>query len=148
MKVILTKPVADLGGPGDVVEVKDGYARNFLVPRGLAMRWTRGAERQSDQLRRAQNSRVTRGLTEAKDLAATLAGMSISIKARVGEAGKLFGSITTTDIVEAVVRAGGPSLDRRAVTVAAPIKNIGRHDVSVHLHPEVNAVLPVEVIAE
>ncbi len=148
MKVILTKPVADLGGPGDVVEVKDGYARNFLVPRGLAMRWTRGAERQTEQLRRAQNARVTRGLAEAEELANTLAGMSITVKARVGEAGKLFGSITTTDIVEAVVRAGGPSLDRRAVTVAAPIKSVGRHDVSVHLHPELNAVLAVEVIAE
>lgn len=148
MKVILTKPVADLGGPGDVVEVKDGYARNFLVPRGLAMRWTRGAERQTEQLRRAQNARVTRGLAEAEEMANTLAGMSITVKARVGEAGKLFGSITTTDIVEAVVRAGGPSLDRRAVTVAAPIKSVGRHDVSVHLHPELNAVLAVEVIAE
>ena len=148
MKVILTKPVADLGGPGDVVEVKDGYARNFLVPRGLAMRWTRGAERQTEQLRRAQNARVTRGLAEAEELANTLAGMSITVKARVGEAGKLFGSITTTDIVEAVVRAGGPLLDRRAVTVAAPIKSVGRHDVSVHLHPELNAVLAVEVIAE
>jgi large subunit ribosomal protein L9 len=148
MKVILTKPVADLGAPGDVVEVKDGYARNFLVPRGLAMRWTRGAERQTDQLRRAQNARVTRGLTEAEELAATLTSMSITIQARVGEAGKLFGSITTTDICEAVARAGGPSIDRRSVTVAAPIKTVGRHDVSVHLHPEVNAVLAVEVIAE
>jgi large subunit ribosomal protein L9 len=147
MKVILTQQVTDLGGAGDVVEVKDGYARNFLMPRGLAMRWTRGAERQSVQLRRAQNARVTRDRADAEELAQTLAGMSIIVTAKVGEAGKLFGSVTSTDIVEAVVRAGGPTLDRRSVELPAPIKTAGAHKVRVHLHPQVNAVISLEVTA-
>ena len=145
MKVILTQSVADLGGAGDVVEVKDGYARNFLMPRGLAMRWTKGAERQSVQLRRAQYARVTRGLEDAEELAKALAAMSIIVTAKVGEAGKLFGSVTNTDIVEAVVRAGGPTLDRRSVELPVPIKTAGSHQVRVHLHPRVNATISVEV---
>lgn len=148
MKIILTKLVVDLGAPGDVVEVKDGYARNFLMPRGMAIRWTRGAERQSEQLRRAQNARVTRDLSQAEEISQILSEMNIQVKAKVGEAGKLFGSITNTDIAEAVVRAGGPSLDRRSIELAAPIKTAGRHAVSVHLHPQVNAVIALEVVPE
>jgi large subunit ribosomal protein L9 len=148
MKLILTQEVSGLGSPGDVVEVKDGYGRNFLVPRGLAIRWTRGGESQVAALRRGREVREVKDLGEAKAIAETLAGLSVKLSSRAGEGGRLFGSVTTSDVVDAVAAAGGPKLDKRRVELpSAHIKNVGTHSVSVRLHPEVVAALDIEVVA-
>ena len=149
MKLILTQEVSGLGSPGEVVEVKDGYGRNFLVPRGLAIKWTRGAESQVTQIRRGREVREIRDVGQAQDVAAQLGALSITLPARAGQGGRLFGSVTAADVVEAVKAAGGPALDKRRIELpAAHIKNVGSHTVSVRLHPEVAASLSVDVVAE
>jgi len=149
MKLILTQEVSGLGSPGDIVEVKDGYGRNFLVPRGLAIGWTRGGEKQVAQIRRGREVREIRDQGQAQELAAQLAALKVTLPARAGSGGRLFGSVTAADIVDAVKTAGGPSLDRRRVELpAAHIKTVGTHTVSVRLHPEVVANVDVEVTAE
>ncbi|MBV9293393.1 MAG: 50S ribosomal protein L9 [Frankiales bacterium] len=148
MKLILTQQVSGLGGPGDIVEVKDGYGRNFLVPRGLAIKWTRGAESQITQIRRGREVREVRDLGEAQQLAAQLGALQVQLPSRAGQGGRLFGSVTAADVVEAVKAAGGPSLDKRRVELpAAHIKTVGTHTVSVRLHPEVDARMEIEVVA-
>ncbi|HTR69157.1 MAG TPA: 50S ribosomal protein L9 [Mycobacteriales bacterium] len=147
MKLILTQDVRGLGEVGDVVEVKDGYGRNYLVPRGLAMRWTRGGESQVAALRRGRAVREVRDLGEAKAIADQLATLEVTLASRAGEGGRLFGSVTTADVVAAVVAAGGPTLDKRRLELpSAHIKNVGSHDVSIRLHPEVTASVTVEVV--
>jgi large subunit ribosomal protein L9 len=149
MKLILTQEVSGLGSPGDVVEVKDGYGRNFLVPRGLAIGWSRGGEKQVAQIRRGREVREVRDLGQAQELAAQLAALKVMLPARAGQGGRLFGSVTAADIVDAVKTAGGPSLDKRRVELpAAHIKTVGSHTVSVRLHPEVLAKVDVEVTAD
>jgi large subunit ribosomal protein L9 len=146
MKLILTQEVSGLGEPGDVVEVKDGYGRNFLVPRGLAMRWSKGGESQVAALRRGREVHDIRSLSEARELAGQLAGLQVTLSSRAGTGGRLFGSVTTADVVAAVTAAGGPKLDRRRLELpSAHIKTVGSHPVSVRLHPEVNATVTVEV---
>jgi large subunit ribosomal protein L9 len=147
MKLILTQEVTGLGEPGDVVEVAAGYGRNYLVPRGVAMQWTRGAEKQIELIRRARSAREIRGLDDAKAAAAKLASMTVHLRTRAGSGGRLFGSISTSDIADAVQAAGGPIVDRRKIEVGNPIKTIGAHQVAVRLHPEVSATLNVEVSA-
>ena len=147
MKLILNQDVAGLGAPGDVVEVKDGYGRNFLVPRGYAQRWTKGADKQIATIRRAREVREVRDLGQANEIKGQLAGLTVRLPARSGDGGRLFGSVTTADIVSAVSAAGGPKLDRRLVQVAAPIKALGQHTVHVKVHPEVEASLTLEVVA-
>jgi large subunit ribosomal protein L9 len=146
MKLILTQEVTGLGGPGDVVEVKDGYGRNFLVPRGLATRWTRGSEKQIEQIRRARGARDIRDLGHAQEVRAQLAGLEVRIPVRAGETGRLFGAVTVGDIADAVVRAGGPELDKRRIEIGQPIKTVGAHQVTVRLHPEVAADIELEVV--
>jgi large subunit ribosomal protein L9 len=147
MKLILTQQVTGLGEPGDVVEVKDGYGRNFLVPRGLAMRWTKGGESQVAALRRGREVHDIRSLSEARELAGQLAALQVTLASRAGAGGRLFGSVTTADVVEAVSAAGGPKLDRRRLELpSAHIKTVGTHPVSVRLHPEVTASVTVEVV--
>jgi large subunit ribosomal protein L9 len=147
MKLILTQEVGGLGGPGDIVEVKDGYGRNYLVPRGLAIRWTRGAESQVAQIRRGREVREIRDLGQAQQLAAELAALTVTLSTRAGQGGRLFGSVTAADVVDAVKAAGGPSLDKRRVELpAAHIKTVGTHAVAVRLHPEVRATLDIEVV--
>ena len=147
MKLILTQQVSGLGEPGDVVEVKDGYGRNFLVPRGLAIRWTRGGESQVAALRRGRATREIRDVNEAKQIAGELAALQVTLASRAGDGGRLFGSVTTADVVEAVASAGGPRLDRRRLELpSAHIKTVGTHEVSVRLHPEVTASLSIEVV--
>jgi large subunit ribosomal protein L9 len=146
VKVILQKEVDKLGLPGDVVDVADGYARNFLVPRGLAAPASKGAVRHAERLRQAHDERVQKGLGEAQALADALAGTPVRISAKAGEEGKLFGSITAADVaVELEKRAGRP-VDRKQVHLAEPIRSVGSHEVTVHLHAEVNAAVTVEVI--
>ena len=148
MKLILTQDVANLGAPGDVVEVKDGYGRNYLVPQGLAIIATRGAEKQVATIRRAREARQIRDLGHAKEVAAQLGGLSVTVRAKAaGDSGRLFGSVTAADVVDAVRAAGGPALDRRAVEVSGQIKTVGTHPVTVRLHPEVTTELDIAVVA-
>jgi large subunit ribosomal protein L9 len=147
MKLILTQEVSGLGSPGDIVEVKDGYGRNYLVPRGLAIGWTKGGEKQIAQIKRARNARDVRDLGEAQALRASIEGRQVTLTARAGTGGRLFGSITAADIVDAVRSAGGPELDRRRVELPGHIKTIGAHSATVRLHPEVSARINLQVVA-
>ena len=148
MKLILTGDVPNLGAPGDIVEVKDGYGRNYLLPRGLAIVATRGAEKQVASIKRAQKSREIRDLGHAKEVAAKLGDLAVTVKAKAAsDSGRLFGSVTPADVVEAVRAAGGPTLDRRTVEVPGQIKTVGTHPVTVRLHPEVTTELDVAVVA-
>lgn len=146
MKLILTQQVSGLGGPGDVIDVKDGYGRNYLIPRGLAMRWTRGAERQIASIKKARSAREIASKEHATEVAERLASLKVTLSTRAGDRGRLFGSVTAGDIADAVRKSGGPELDKRRIEVANPIKTIGSHQVSVRLHPEVNATIDVEVV--
>jgi large subunit ribosomal protein L9 len=146
MKLILNQDVAGLGAPGDVVEVKDGYGRNFLVPRGFAQLWTKGADKQIATIRRAREVREVRDTAQAGEIATQLADLTVKLPARSGEGGRLFGSVTAADVVEAVSKAGGPKLDRRLVQLTSPIKSLGQHTVTVKVHPEVEASLTIEVV--
>ena len=145
MKLILTQEVSGLGAPGDVVDVAGGSGRNYLVPRGLAMRWSRGAEKQIESIKRARAAREIRSVEDAKAAAGRLAGLRVRMQTRAGSGGRLFGSISTADIAAAVKNAGGPELDRRKIEIGNPIKTIGAHQVAVRLHPEVSATVEVEV---
>ncbi|MDQ1633696.1 MAG: large subunit ribosomal protein [Frankiaceae bacterium] len=148
MRLILTQEVTGLGGPGDVVEVKDGYGRNFLVPRGLAIQATRGAEKQITQIRRAREVREIRDLGQAQQVANDLRSVPVTLNGRAGQGGRLFGSVTAADVAAAVVKAGGPKLDRRRIELPTPIKSVGTHKVMVRLHPEVVADLNIQVVAD
>jgi large subunit ribosomal protein L9 len=151
MKLILTAEVDHLGTAGDTVEVKDGYGRNFLLPRGLAIVATRGAERQADEIRRARDTKTVRDLDHAKELKAELEALgSVTLTARTAsDKGKLFGSISAADVVAAIKKAGGPNLDKRTVELPkAHIKAIGSHPIAVRLHPDVNVAVPLSVVAE
>jgi large subunit ribosomal protein L9 len=147
MKLILTQQVSGLGAPGDVVEVKDGYGRNYLVPRGFAIKWTRGAEKQVDSIRKARSAREIATLDQAKEIADRLKSLKVRLRTRAGDGGRLFGSVTASDIAGAVKDSGGPDLDKRRIEVGNPIKTIGAHQVSVRLHPEVSATIALDVIA-
>ena len=147
MKLILTREVSGLGQPGDIVEVADGYGRNYLVPRGAAINWTKGAEKQISQIKRAQDAREVRGLDHAKELKAQLEGLSVRLTARAGDGGKLFGSVTQADIADAVKAAGGPLVDKKRVNLPGHIKTTGAHTVTIELHPDVVATVPVTVAA-
>jgi large subunit ribosomal protein L9 len=151
MKLILTAEVDTLGAPGDTVEVKDGYGRNFLLPRGLAITATRGAQRQADEIRRAQEGKSVRGLEHANELKAAIEELGpVPLAVRTAaDSGKLFGSVTGADVVAAIKKAGGPNLDKRTVDLPkAHIKSIGKYDITVRLHSEVDATVPLDVVAQ
>jgi large subunit ribosomal protein L9 len=147
MKIILQKPVEKLGVPGDLVEVADGYARNYLMPRGFAIQASKGAVKHSESLRRAHDQRVAKGRAEAEALAARLTATPLKVLARAGEEGKLFGSITAVDLADEISRATGEIVDRRDVHLSEPIRSLGVHDVRVRLHPEVDVALSIEVVS-
>jgi large subunit ribosomal protein L9 len=147
MKLILTQEVTGLGTPGDVVEVKDGYGRNYLVPRGFAVAWTKGGEKQVAAIRGARAAREIRSLEEAQQVRATLERSRVTLPAKAGANGRLFGAVTTADVAEAVAKVGGPKVDRRKVELPQPIKSLGDYTVLVRLHPEVQAKVPVSVVA-
>ncbi len=147
MKIILTQEVSGLGGPGDVVEVKDGYGRNYLLPGRMAMAWTRGGEKQVATIKRARHVRDVRDLGEAQEIKGRLEGLTVTLPTRAGAGGRLFGSVTAADVVGAVKQAGGPDLDRRRVELPGHIKTTGSHQVSVKVHPEVIATVTVDVVA-
>ncbi|WP_086666965.1 50S ribosomal protein L9 [Lentzea kentuckyensis] len=149
MKLILTADVSGLGAPGDIVEVKDGYGRNYLLPRGLAIVATRGAQKQIQVITRAQDTRRVRDLDHAKEIKTALEGLggvTLTAKAAAGSK-KLFGSVTNADVAAAVKSAGGPVLDKRAIELPGHIKTVGKHSVTVRLHPEVTVALPLVVTA-
>jgi len=146
-KIILTHEVSGLGAAGDVVEVKGGYARNFLVPRGFAIQWTKGGQKDVDAIKRARRIHEIQTLEQANELKAQLEGLKVRLAVRAGDTGRLFGSVTPGDIAEAIKAAGGPVVDKRKVEVASAIKTTGAHKVSVKLHPEVSADLEVAVSA-
>ena len=145
-KLILTHEVTGVGAPGDVIEVKDGYARNYLLPRGLATAWTRGAQKQVDAIVKARKSRELATTEDAKAVRDQLQSSPVVITAKAGASGRLFGAVTTTDIAEAVAAAGGPSIDRRKIEIGQPIKSLGEHQVQLRLHEDVSARIDVRVV--
>ena len=147
MKLILTQEVTGLGAPGDVVDVAAGYGRNYLLPRGVAMAWTRGAEKQVDLIKKAREVREIRTREDAQAVAGQLRKLTVRHKRRAGSNGRLFGSVGPADIADAVKDAGGPDLDRRKIVVSDPIKTAGSHSVQVRLHPEVSAAVAIEIVA-
>jgi len=148
MKIILQKPVDNLGTPGEVVEVADGYARNYLMPRGLAVLVSKGAVEHADTLRRAHEQRVSKAREEAAEVAAAITSVPLRVLAKAGEDGKLFGSVTADSIAEAIESAvEGVEVDRRAIHLPEAIRSTGTHVVQVKLHPEVAVDISVEVDA-
>ncbi len=147
MKIILTQEVSGLGTPGDIVEVRDGYGRNYLLPQGFAIPWTRGAEKQVALIKRARSTREIRDLGQANEVKAELEGLQVRLSARAGQGGRLFGSVTPAEVVDAVRAAGGPALDRRRLILPGHIKSTGTYRVDVKLHPEVSASIAVTVVA-
>jgi large subunit ribosomal protein L9 len=145
MKILLQRPVEKLGVPGDVVDVADGYARNYLVPRGIAIPASKGAVRHAESLRRAHDERVAKARKEAEALAERLSASALRIQVKAGEGGRLFGSVTAQDLAEELERQTGETIDRRMVHLEEPIRSVGVHDIRIHLHPEVNAAISVEI---
>jgi large subunit ribosomal protein L9 len=147
VKIVLRADVANLGNKGDLVEVAPGYARNYLVPKGLAMAASPGVTKQAEAMRRSRQVRDRREKEGAEATARQLAAKRIEIKARSGEGGRLFGSVTSADIAEAVEAQTGIKLDRRKLSVE-PIKSLGTHEVPVRLHSEVEVPLTIEVVSQ
>ena len=146
-KVILTHEVTGLGAAGDVVEVKNGYARNYLVPQGLAVNWTRGGEKQVAQIRNARAARALASLEDATALKAKLESTKVKLSVKAGAEGRLFGSVKTADVAGAVSAAGLGEIDKRKIELAAPIRVTGEHQASVKLHDELSATITLQVVA-
>jgi large subunit ribosomal protein L9 len=147
MKIILTNEVSGLGTAGDIVEVKDGYARNYLVPRGFAIRWTKGGQKDVDAIRRARKIHEIQTLEQANEVKGKLEGLTVKLAVRAGDAGRLFGSVTPGDVVEAIKAVDGPLVDKRRVEIGSPIKTTGAHTVTVKLLSDVVAKINVNVVA-
>jgi large subunit ribosomal protein L9 len=149
MKLILTQEVGGLGAAGDIVEVKDGYGRNFLIPRGFAIRWTKGGERTVDSIKAARSSREVRDLDHAKQIKAQLEATPVNLPVRAGDGGRLFGAVTVSDIAGAIAGAvaGGAQVDKRKIIVGNPIKSLGTHQVTVKVHDEIDATVNLNVVA-
>ena len=145
MKLILTQEVTGLGAAGDVVEVRDGYGRNFLIPRGFGIRWTKGGEKTIESIKAARSSREVRDLDHAKEIKAKLEGATVELPVRAGAGGRLFGAVTVTDIAGAISQAGA-SVDKRKIIVGNPIKSLGSHQVTVKVHDEVDATVNLNVV--
>ena len=148
MRVILQREVDKLGAPGDVVNVADGYARNYLIPQGLAAPAAKGAVRHAERLKRGHQERVRHEVEEARAAAGRLSAAPLRMPARVGEEGRLFGSITAADVALAIQRSVGVAIDRKRIQLAEPIRSIGTHEVVVQLHPEVSATVTIEAVPQ
>ncbi len=146
MKLILTQEVTGLGSAGDIVEVKDGYGRNFLIPRGFGMRWTRGGEKTIDSIKKAREARSVRDSDHAAQVKATLEGSTYSVKVLAGEGGRLFGAVTAAEIATAITEAGG-EVDKRTIVVGNPIKSLGAHTVTVRVDEDVEATVNLNVVS-
>jgi large subunit ribosomal protein L9 len=148
VKVLLREDVESLGKKGDLLDVADGYARNYLVPKGLAIQASKGAVKQADAMRRNREARDARDREAADAVRARLDGQRFRIPARAGEGGRLFGSVTNVDIAAAVAAQVGVDVDRRDITLADPLKELGEVEVPVKLHEDIVANLTIEVVAE
>ncbi len=146
MKLILTREVAGLGQAGDVVNVKDGYAHNFLLPRGNAIAWSLGGEKQIEGIRRARSAREIRDLDHAREIKTTLESAPIIVKAKVGATGSLFGSVTDKDLIAAIKSSTGIDIDRHRLKAPA-MKKLGNYSAKITLHTQVAATIQVEVVA-
>ncbi|NYG59366.1 large subunit ribosomal protein L9 [Nocardioides daedukensis] len=147
MKLILTQEVVGLGAPGDVVEVKDGYGRNYLIPRGDAIRWTRGGEKTIESIKSARASRAVRDQDHAVEVKGKLEAKAVNLPVRAGEGGRLFGAVTVADIANALSETSGEKVDKRTIVLGNPIKSLGAHQVSVKLHDEVSATVSLNVVS-
>jgi large subunit ribosomal protein L9 len=147
MKVVLNADIGRLGHKGDIVEVAPGYARNYLLPKNLALQATKGSVRQAEEMRRARTERERRERAVAETLAASIGGLTLRITARAGEDGQLFGSVTTADIADALAKALNEDIDRRRINLPAQIRTVGSHEYSVHLRPDLTVAGAVEVVA-
>ena len=146
MKIILTADVEKVGRKGDLVQVADGYARNYLMPKGFAILANRNSLRQADQMKRAGQAAERKAREEAQAVAQAVQAGRVVVAARAGEGGKLFGSVTTADLVKAVKNAFGVDIDRRRIDLTDPIKELGLHQIPLDLHPDVHVELIVEVV--
>lgn len=146
MKVILTHEVSGVGEAGDVADVKDGYARNFLFRRGLAVAWSKGGQAQVDAITKGRAAREVKSLEDAKSIKGQLESTTVTVEAHAGAGGRLFGAVSPADVAAAVSAAGAPSIDKRKVEIATPIKSTGTHTATVRLHPEVVATVTLEVV--
>ena len=146
-KLILTHEVTGLGAAGDVVDGKDGYARNFLMPRGLATPWTKGGQRQLDQIRAARGKRAIASIEEAQALKASLESKPLVLAERAGQNGRLFGAVSSKEVAEAVKEMFDKDIDRRTVEFVTPIRSLGEHKATVRLHDDIFANLVIQVIA-
>jgi large subunit ribosomal protein L9 len=146
-KLILTHEVTGLGAPGDVVDVKNGFARNYLIPQGFAVQWTRGGEKQIDSIKAARTAREHATLEEAQDLKAKLQANPVTLTVKAGEGGRLFGSVKTADVADAVAAAGLGSVDKRKIEISAPIKATGEHEATVRLRDDLVATIKIKVVA-
>lgn len=146
-KLILTSEVTGLGSAGDVVDVKNGYARNYLIPQGFAVAWSRGGEKQVDQLKAGRTARELATLEEAQSLKSKLESSAVKLTVKAGREGRLFGSVKNGDIADAVSAAGLGSIDKRTIELGSPIKGVGQYDATVRLREDVVAVLKIDVVA-
>ena len=146
MKLILTQEVTGLGSAGDVVEVKDGYGRNYLIPRGFGIRWTRGGEKTIESITKSRDARAVRDVEHASEVKAKLEDSTFNVKVRAGEGGRLFGAVTAGDIAAAITEGGG-EVDKRTIVVGNPIKSLGAHTVKVKLHDDVEAEVHLNVVS-
>lgn len=147
MKIILADDIEALGHKGDVVVVSDGYARNFLIPKGMAMTASKGALKQAEMMQKARGERMEKEKTEAASKVAVLAASPVYISARAGEEGRLFGSVTKTDVARGIEDQLGEVVDHKMIILDDPIRSLGTHSVEIKLHEQVNALVTVEVIA-
>lgn len=146
-KLILTHEVSGLGSAGDVVDVKNGYARNYLIPQGFAVAWSKGGEKQVESIRAARAARELATIEEAQDLKMKLENATISLAVKAGKDGRLFGSVRPGDVADAVQAQGVGSLDKRKVEVPATIKTVGDHEATVRLREDITAVISLKVVA-
>ena len=146
-KLILTNEVSGVGSAGDVVEVKNGFARNYLIPQGLAVVWSRGGEKQVEQIRAARTARELATLEEAQALKSKIEGTKVKLAVKTGQDGRLFGSVKTDHIAAAVVSAGIGAIDKRKIEMANPIKFTGEHEATVRLRDDIVATITIQVVA-
>jgi large subunit ribosomal protein L9 len=146
-KLILTNEVAGLGSAGDVVDVKDGFARNYLIPQGFAVRWTRGGEKQVASIRAARETRAIHDHDEAVALKNALESTKVRLAVKAGSEGRLFGSVKTEHVADAVKAAGLGDLDKRKIHITSPIKSVGEHEATIRLRDDLTAVITLQVVS-
>jgi len=144
MKLILTQEVSGLGAAGDVVEVKDGYGRNYLVPQGLGIRWTRGGEKTIESIKKARTARAVRDSDHAAEVKAKLEGRTYDVKVLSHDSGRLYGAVTVAEIADAITAAGG-EVDKRTIIIDNPIKSMGAHSIKVRVHDDVTAAVKLNI---